>query len=177
MIRVGMSKPGLFFARGSNDMSHYTPSHWYAIDYFFMDLPDYINKREFSEFDMDPDLPKEEQEAIVRATKEGKILDWAVSPWSYNLNRLIGMAGGHMVWQFNAVAADQERFVRVAVAIGSKDLNRWSMVDVYIKSPVFKLAAYVLNSIRQRKVRREIAAWDKNLQELHSRRQRERDNG
>lgn len=169
MIKVSDGKPRLHFSPASNDMSHFFPSQWIVPSYFLMTLSDYLQKLEFDTFDMNPNLPKEEVEAVLRATREGKIVDFIVSPWAYQMNQLIKKAGNSQMWQFNAISADETHFVRHAIALGGNRLYRLSTLEVYVKLPVLRTVARLLNFARRGKVKEECRRWEARLKEIYER--------
>jgi len=167
MIRVGHGKPRLIFIEAHNDMSHFTPSHYVVNDYHYMTVPEYIDKKEFSSFNMKPNLSKEEINNIVSRTvpsiktslEEDIINSLMMHPWEAQIKRLINKSKG-MLWQYDAVNMEMNGYVRNVVALGSNSLQRWSFHDAYIVYPALMSIANTLNKLRKYKTDKEWADWE-----------------
>ncbi len=166
MIRVGDQKPKLFFVPAHNDMSHFTPSHYATNDFYYMSLMEYMEKLQFDQFDMNPNLPKSEIDLILKTIREGNEFDSFMNPWAYEMNRLIKRANGQ-VWQFNTVSSDLTDYVRQIVILGEKRMKRWSFFDAHVVLPVLKFTAKVLNGLRKSKTEKEWANWQVFLNKVH----------
>lgn len=157
MIRVGKGKPQLRFVEGHNDMSHYFPSSWEVNNYFYMDVSDYIAKKEFEDFDMC--VPLEEGIKASKAVLAGEELTQFEHPWAYRMKKLIEKAHGQ-IWQFNAVDSSLSGRIRQVVILGQKTLVPWTWHDAYVILPTLKATARVLNALRSGKVEQEIKQWE-----------------
>lgn len=166
MVRVGIGKPRLAFVPGHNDMSHYIPSHWTTNDFFFMQPYDYLEKRAFDIFNMKPEISPDEIDRITAKIRSGETIEWHESPWAYEMNRLIKLAGGHQLWQFNVVSKDLESFQRQVIVLGGNDLCQWTFFDAYIKLPILKLSCKILNRLNKRRADREWREWQAFLDSL-----------
>jgi len=176
MIRVSMSgKPHIKFNKSSNDMSHFFPSEFSVSYYFYMSMNDYMEKTEFENFDMKPNLSKEEvKKMTTRAlNKEDiKIEEAIFSPginYLYNMQRLIKKSGGQ-IWQFNVVNKDLDGWIRQTCVLGQKSIIRWTWIDVYIKLPILNFLCRIANKFLYFKRGKEIKEWDEFLDGIHKRR-------
>lgn len=172
MIKVSFSKPKLIFIPASNDMSHFSPSHYTTSDYFLMELIEFMEKKEFGSFNMKPRLTEEQMgEMLARAknpeplSQEQETVLWLTNPWEVEFRRLIKQSGSIM-WQFNAVNKDMSGYVRQIVILGETKFYAWSWFDCYVKRPIFSVTVRLLNKLRFRKVKKEIQEWDNFLNNM-----------
>lgn len=165
MLRVGIGKPKLHYVQGHNDMSHYFPSCWETTDYFFMSLTDYMEKREFDEFNMDPNLSKAELDLIGKKLEGKEELTLLDSPWTYRMSKLIEKAHGQTVWEFNSPNKDLTDYIRNVVVLGEDQLRLWSWYDAKIKFPILRIVCYILNKLNSFKARKEWKEWEKYVNE------------
>ncbi len=166
MIRVSNHKPKLYFVPAHNDMGHFYPSYYDTSDFYYMELYDYLEKKEFNAFDMKRNLTKEEVLAIANGLDYSDLGTTLAYPWACEMNRLIKRADGQL-WQFNAVSSDLNNRIRCVIVLGGNELCRWSLFDANVKLPILKMAALFLNSLRGIKNRKEIANWEKFYIKMH----------
>ena len=158
-------------------MSHYFPGHWEVTDYFYMSLNDYMEKKAFENFDMNPEhLEKEDVLSMVERMKSGekiRIEECMANPamaYAYRMQEMIKKAGGTLLWQFNAVDSKLEGYIRQVVCLGEKSLVRWSWYDAHVRLPLLRRKARLLNYLRRHKAQKEWDDWQKYLDELHNKR-------
>lgn len=175
MIRVGIGKPRLTFVPGHNDMSHYFPSHWEVNDYFYMSLDDYMQKRAFDKFDMNPkDLDPKDVQGMVEKVNSGKKIDHVeamLNPamaYAYRMQQMIDMnPNKSLLWAFNAINKNLDGWVRQVVVLGENRLARWTWHDAYVKLPYLKAKARMLNYLNRGKAKKEWDDWQKFLDNMH----------
>jgi hypothetical protein len=148
-------------------MSHYFPSEWGVSDYFIMSVDEYMDKKEFTSFDM-KGISKTEAAAIAKIDFKDTdfIANMLDHPHTYYMGQLIKKSGG-LLWQFNAYDKTLEHRVRNVVVLGGDSLVRWSWIDISIKLPVYKFLAKTLNKLRRHKVEKEYREWEKFLHDMH----------
>lgn len=154
MVRVGIGKPKIWFYRTYNDMGHVYPAYFDCVDWFWMDLNDFMAKTEFEAFNMKPNLPKEEKNKLLEKVlfKREKIdhLDALLSAsyaWAYELQCLLDRSKSQ-IWEFNAVNKNLDGYIREVAFLGDKRLTKWSWFDAYIKFVIFNLTCRILNKMQ-----------------------------
>lgn len=185
MIRTASSKPKISFIPGSNDMSHYSPSTFSVTNWWWMGLEDFMAKKEFADFNLTPHLSKEEIEAAIRYStlkinkkglteQEIKDKEYAQDmaemlecPYSYRMKQLIKKSGGNLLWQYDATNKDLTGYIRQVTALGQKSMVRLSWFDCNIKLPILEVFCNLLNKTLYFKRKKEIADWDKVLDNIH----------
>lgn len=170
MIRCGLSKPKIYFSRAHNDMGNFTPSMFDVSYYFYLSTEDYIEKKTFSHFEM-IEVGNEYKKYKDKHNKEPNLNDvssieaFIFLPKMVEMDRLIKKSNGQL-WQFNAFSSDLEGYTRQTLAIGQKDLTRWSWFDAYILLPLFKYSAIILNKLLYFYNIYELNQWNKFLKGL-----------
>lgn len=171
MIKVGFSKPKLQFHHASNDMSHFFPSQYSVTDYFLMEAGDFIEKREFGSFNMEPKLTEQELAEILDRvnrgpfTPEEEMILQFTNPWEYQMRYWIKRSGG-MIWQFNAIDKNLNGYCWQIVCMGKSKLYILTWFDAYVVYPILSKIASILNYLRIQKVKNEIKSWDNYLRNL-----------
>jgi hypothetical protein len=125
MLKVTNSKKiEIKFIPAHNDMGHLYPSYFAVSgdNWFYMELHEYMDKREFERF---PKPPKdseltEEEKTWAKNYKGEKIeheqalaymlLGNKLGKYAYDMTKLLEQAGGKL-WQFNAVNKNLDGYV------------------------------------------------------------------
>lgn len=164
MIRVNTSKVKIVFTPGWNDMGAYFPSEYEVRgEWVYMSMVDYVQKREFERFDMKPKLSQDEMERLKTRllNKDFNDSSFIHGPWEAELKRMIELAGGYTVWQYNVINQTADGYVRLCSALGEPRLRRIGTLERVIKLPVFKLVCRFLNYLHRSKQIKEVTEWKK----------------
>ena len=172
MIRMSSSKPKIVYQEGTNDMSHYSPSHFEALgDPYWITDDEFrgmwqftdpslkkVSQKEFQEISnlKDPTDEEKIQELILGSSKARQI------KWALELN-----PNKSMVWEFNGMTLDFNAWVRHIIIFGEREdfiLSSW--FNAYVQFPVFKKIAHFLNILWYPKQLKEIKNWNNYLKEL-----------
>lgn len=166
MIKISNSKPRLIFVQAHNDMSHFTPSRWEVCGGMEFLLNDDLYQKivQFT----DPSL--KDYNGPTPGTLEA-ILE---SEYGSRIERTLKLnPNGTMLWQFNALSTSYPKkveYIRMMVVFGEYSFYFLTVWDK-IKVPFLTMTAKILNLLRSRKIRKEIADWNKFLDSVRARAQ------
>ncbi len=161
MIRVGTGKLKMRFVESHNDMGHFFPSEYVVNDWFWMGLDDYIEKSEFSNFDMtmpkaEMDLILEELGADIAPTKFDP--NPRSHPRAYRMKQLL-QKSKQLVWEFNVPNNKLDGYLRCVVVLGEPGLCTWSGFDCFVKLPILRKFCILANWTNRWRVIREWKEW------------------
>lgn len=160
MVRIGHKSPSVSYNPASNDMSHFSPSSYVYNGYFYVSDEQYLKFLEFT----DPTLLKP-QEVLPED------LDWNAllgTDHAKRIERVMNLNPNRsLLWQFNALAPNMQDYIRNIVAFGERTFVVWSDFDVYVRWPLNKLKCWFLNKTLYFQNKKEIASWNKFLNEIH----------
>lgn len=148
MLKIAQEKPGFHYMDGYG----FICNRW-----FWMSVEDYLEKKEFTEFDVEAiDWTTAEREIADQYVKQGKVPDLdlndllvrVVYPNIVRYTRLLKMASYGRVYQFPAISHDFEGHARVCITLGGKELRRWSWLEAYVKYPLTVVICRVLNGLK-----------------------------
>ena len=168
LLRVTHSGPfKVILIEASNDMSHFTPSHYSLDDWHYMTEESYKEKIMFESFNMKPKLSPEEVKKTVDITLSTQDFNEKDHPWAYRCAALIRKAGGYQLWQYDSPSKDLKGLIRNISALGVRTLHQVSWFDCFVTRPILQLKRDRLNrSIRERQYK-EIKEWDLYLETVY----------
>jgi hypothetical protein len=147
-------------------MSHFSPSRWYVdghmcyvSDQMYLDLleftnPDHLKVPSTLETDIGMIMASINGENFMHRQQKALKLN----------------PSGSQLWQFNALTTldGQRNYIRCVAAFGSGDIYVSSMLDIYVKFPLYAVLAKLLNYTLYFQNKREYAAWEKFVSKVHS---------
>lgn len=176
MIAVSHGKPKIIFRPASNDMAQFFPSRFIVManNWGWMELNDYMAKKEFQEFDMEfkPDPTPEQVEEVLNYVQSGKEIEFYETFFNpalkhvYLMKQQIKKSGGHLTWQYNLVNQNLDGWIRQVVSLGHNSeysLRPISLFDRKVKLPILNIICNQLNKLLYFKRKKEIANWNEVL--------------
>jgi hypothetical protein len=172
MIQVMNYKPKVSFFEGHNDMSHYHPSHWTVGAYSYWLTDDQYTK--FVAF-TEPSLKNPPKIDVLISGSINEVLE-KIPGTSYadKVKHAIALNPSHLlIWEFNAlknfpVPDNQDaEYIRSIIVLGERNFYVPTWFDLNIRLPIYEVVCTILNFTNRGRVKREIALWDKFLEDMH----------
>ena len=124
-------KPRIQLIQAHNDMSNFTPSHFTVIgsSWGWMELSDYMDKKEFEQFDMKPkpDRSVDQTEEIIKKIMAGEAIEFHETVgnpnmrFAYELQNHLKKSGGTLEWQYNIINPNLDGWTRRMTFLGAGD--------------------------------------------------------
>ncbi len=188
MLKVTNCKIQLSKCSSSNDMSHFFPSHYSVMgsNWYYMSPEDYMNKKEFSEFNMSPEGFTKDQtnEMVKRVMENSDPIDHVESLFNpalryvYNMQQQIKKSGGNLTWQYNVVGGNLDSWYRQMVCLGGvKDcpdlrLRVVTPFELYVKLPILNFVCKIMNKLHHNKAIKEVREWERYLKNIHNKKEK-----
>jgi hypothetical protein len=170
-------RPKLQYWKSHNDMGHLYPSH-FSVDgttWGWMSVEDYMEKKEFQEFKVEPDesFNAEELKEIKSIVNDNLPIDIYSAlgkrhlMYVHRMQQQLKKSGGNLLWQYNQINSDLTGWNRQVVALGHANngtdwiFRQVSLYDRRIKLPVLNFVCKLLNKLLIPKQKLELRAWNR----------------
>jgi hypothetical protein len=149
MIVIG-KKPRIVYLKASNDMSHFTPSHFEVEGGFCLVSDDmFLKLKTFT----DPTLNKYEEYANAVVTRgHEKQIEYLKSVMSFNPR-------GGPIWEYNALALNYKDYVRKMAILGESLDERIRWWERFLIFPFLCVGCGILNVLNFWKAAYERHQW------------------